>query len=116
MASPDSTLPARPRPRAFGGAGTLITAGIRQDNQEHNSDLDAEKWYGGPSSAGIADKMIRDAHCRMSIEYVTGPLRAASWEFEPGADTDEAKEIAAFCNWAFFRRLSFDGFLREVLS
>ena len=106
--------PVRPRPK--GGAGTLITGGILNDNQEHNSDLEGDKWFGTPSSAGIADKMIRDSHVRMSMEYVTGPLRAASWEFEPGGSSDVEKEAADFCNWAFFRRLSFDRFLREVLT
>ena len=106
--------PVRPRPK--GGAGTLITGGILNDNQEHNSDLEGDRWFGTPSSAGIADKMIRDSHVRMSMEYVTGPLRAASWEFEPGGSSDVEKEAADFCNWCFFRRLSFDRFLREVLT
>ena len=116
MALSDS-FPYRPvRPRSAGGAGTLITGGILNDNQEHNSDLEEDKWYGSPTSAGVADKMLRDSHCRMSMEYVTGPLRAASWEFEPTGPTDADKEAAEYLNYCFFRRLSFDSFLREVLS
>ena len=106
----------RIRPRTTGGAGTLISGGILSDNAEHNSDLEGDKWYGTPSRSGIADKMIRDAHCRMSMEYVSGPLRAASWEFEATGEKPIDKEAAEFCNWAFFRRLSFDKFLREALT
>ena len=106
----------RIRPRTTGGAGTLISGGILSDNAEHNSDLEGDKWYGTPSRSGIADKMIRDAHCRMSMEYVSGPLRAASWEFEATGEKPIDKEAAEYCNWAFFRRLSFDKFLREALT
>lgn len=106
----------RIRPRPTGGAGTQIYGGLLTDNNEHNTDLEGDKWYGSPTKAGIADKMIRDAHCRMSMEYVTGPLRAASWEFEPQGDKAVDKEAADFLNWCFFRRLSFDSFLREVLT
>ena len=104
------------RPFTKGGSGTLISGGLLDDQHEFNSDLEGDKWFGTPSSAGIADRMIRDAHCRMSLEYVTGPLRAASWEFEAGGPTALDKEAAEFANYAFFRRLSFDKLLREILT
>ena len=103
------------RRTAIGGAGSMIHGGMISDHTESNGDLDAEKWYGSPSSAGVADKMLRDSHCRMSMEYVTGPLRAASWEFEAGGPSDLDKEAADFANWNFFKRLSWDRFLRDAL-
>ena len=93
----------------------MIHGGMISDHTESNGDLDADRWYGSPSSAGVADKMLRDSHCRMSMEYVTGPLRAASWEFESGGTSDLDKEAADFANYCFFKRLSFDRFLRDVL-
>lgn len=104
------------RPRALSGAGTLVTGGYVHDQAETNSELEGSSWYGSPSLSGIADQMLKDSHVRMSLEYVTGPLRAASWVFEPGGDLDADKEAAEFCNHVFFERLSWDRFLRECLT
>ena len=88
------TLPgAALRPRAFGGAGTLINGGTI-DDLDANSALRGDLWYGTPYNLGIADKMIRDAHVAKSLHYITGPLRAASWDFEPASNEPIDREIA----------------------
>jgi hypothetical protein len=113
MALP-TQIPIRPRP--ISGAGTLVSGGYIHDQGETNSELDGSSWYGSPSSAGVVDQMLKDSHVRMSLEYVTGPLRAASWIFEPGGKTDADKEAADFANYNFFERLSWDRFLRDCLT
>ena len=105
-----------PRPQIRGGAGSNIRAGFL-DDLDQNSDLHGDKWYGTPTQVGIAEKMIRsDAHVRKSIEYVSGPLRAAHWSFEPAGSTDLDREVADFCRWAFFENINWDLALQHILK
>ena len=109
--APDAT----PRIKPKGGAGTNIRGGFI-DDLDHNSNLHNEKWYGEPHTIGIADKMIRDAHVRKSLDYVTGPLRAAHWTFEPASNSEIDREIAAFCDYVFFENINWDRTLQHILK
>jgi len=106
---------AAPRIKAKGGAGSNIRAGII-DDLDQNTALHNEKWYGTPLTIGIADKMIRDAHVRKSLDYVSGPLRAAQWDFEPASTAPIDREVADFCKFVFFENLNWDQALRNILK
>tara|TARA_R100001163_G_C5065440_1_gene203396 strand:- start:247 stop:1641 length:1395 start_codon:yes stop_codon:yes gene_type:complete len=110
------TLPtAKPRLKPQGGAGTNIRSGFI-DDLDQNTDLHNDKWYGTPHEIGVGDKMIRDAHVRKSLEYITGPLRAAHWGFEPASNSELDREIAAFCEYVFFENINWDQALRNILK
>ncbi len=65
--------------------------------------------------------MVRDAHVRRSITGVVSPVVGASWDFEPGAKDDAAKEAAdwqRFCwleclPWAAMQKRLLTGTLRD---
>jgi len=106
---------ARLRPKAFGGSGTNVRAGSI-DDLDQNSDLRGDAWYGDPTSIGVADKMMRDPHVRKSIDYISDPLRAAHWHFQPGGDSELDQEIADFCSFVFFENLNWDAVLKHILK
>lgn len=106
---------ARTRSRARGAAGTLIAGGII-DDVDQNTDLRGDRWYGSPGKIGIAEKMLRDAHVKMSLDAIGGPLRAASWGFEPSSKSAIDIEVAKFCEWAFFECIGWDQALRNILK
>jgi hypothetical protein len=97
------------------GAGTRIMAGVI-DDIDNNAEVRGEKWYGSPGKLGIAGKMLRDPHVRQSIEYIAGPLCAATWRFKPAGKTELDREVADFCTWAFFEQLTWDQVLRRVVQ
>lgn len=103
------------RSRRIAGSGTSITAGLLND-VENNPDLQGTKWYGEGGSIGISGKMMRDAHVRKSIDYVTDPLRAATWNFKPASTSPLHMEQARYCNWNFFVRLPWDWIVKRIVS
>ena len=107
------TFPARTRPQ--GGAATHMGP-LEPESEEHNAETAGAKWYGSPTEIGIAQKMVRDAHVRKSLEYIRAPIAAATWDFQAPEKTALAAEIADFCRYNFFalndwRRVVRDGFL-----
>jgi hypothetical protein len=104
-----------PRPRPVGGAGTLLRAGVI-DSDDPNREVQGSLWYGQPGRTGWAAKMLRDPHVRQSVAYVTAPLRAASWRFRPADESELAREIADFCQWAFIESMPWDEILRRMVS
>ena len=109
--NPESALRSSP----IGGAGTNIRAGLI-DDLDQNADVRGDKWYGDPYQIGIADKMMRDPHVRKSIQYITEPLRAASWTFEPASSSNLDREVADFCSYVFLESLNWDRVLTNVLK
>lgn len=104
---------ARTRPR--GGSGTQVAGGI-PDDMDQNAELRGDNWYGSPQRLGIAQKMVRDAHVRRSLEYIRAPIIAARWDFQAPEKTPLALEIADWCRYNFFERINWrrcvrDGFL-----
>ena len=102
---------ARPAPR--GASGTSFSSGYIT-SQEHNTDLVGDRWFGGPSRVGVAQKMSRDGHVRRAHAAVEGPLRGALWDFNPGGDDEYATEIADACRWAFLENLNWDETVRNL--
>ncbi len=102
-----------PRPRAVGGAGNRISAGFLED-VDNNTEVRGAKWRGEPGKIGWAGKMMRDPHVRMSVNFVTNPLTAAVWRFEPVSRDPLDREVAAFATWAFFEQLPWSKYLRRI--
>jgi len=100
----------------IGGSGTANSAGYLDDS-ETNTECEGQNWYGSMGELGKAGKMMRDAHVRQSLAYVTDPLRAATWCFKPATkDNPLHVEQADFCNWVFFDRLPWDQILKRVVK
>jgi len=102
-----------PRRKAIGGAGNRISAGFLQD-LDQNVDLRGEAWRGTPLRIGIAGKMMRDPHVRMSVNYVLNPMTAAVWRFVPASKSPIDREVADFCTWAFFDQLPWAQYVRRI--
>lgn len=115
VAPPTVAAAKESRRRAIGGSGSAIHAGLLDDN-DHNAEVRGEYWTGSPGVLGIADKMIRDAHVRRSMDAITKPLRAALWDIAPASDSEIDVEIADFVRWNLFERLDFDSILRVALT
>lgn len=102
------------RPVVIRGSGTPIWAG-------HIEDLDPnlkvrDSWHDQLDGTwGVARKMMLDSYVRQAVEGVTDPIHAADHDFEPGDDTDLAKEVADFCRHVFFERLNWSRILDQVL-
>lgn len=109
-----ATKSKRPRKRAVGGTGTRITSGFIQD-MESNPSLRGSLWYGKPGQLGIVDKMLTDPHVKKSLEYISDPLTAADWYMEPFSESALDKEIAAFCEFAFFKCIGWDKILKRQI-
>jgi len=80
--------------------------------KEYNSELVG--WRG----IKIYDQMRRsDAQVRATLRLVKTPITAAQWYIDPAGDTARDLEIAAFVEWALFKRLktSWPKFLWEAL-
>jgi hypothetical protein len=103
------------RTKAIGGVGTPVFARML-DDYDHNAEVRGELWYGQPGVLGIADKMLRDAHVRRSLDAITKPLRAALWDIKPASEDPIDLEIADFVRWNLFERIDFDCVLRLALT
>jgi hypothetical protein len=75
--------------------------------------LRGDKWYGSPGKLGVAALMMRNAHVRLSVQAVTGPLRSADWKMTPRDKSPFAREVARFCELAFFRCLPWDAIIKR---
>lgn len=102
-----------PRPRRQSGAGTSIYGGIIDDDDQ-NSDVQGDKWYGTPGSIGISRKMERDPHVSQSLAVKRAPLQAAMWDFEPVSKDPLDIEAADWCNYNFFELNDFDKFMSHA--
>ncbi len=102
-----------PRRRPIGGAGNQISAGFIKD-LDSNPEVRGAKWRGEPGKIGYAGKMLRDPHVRMSINYVTNPMTAAVWRFQPTSKAPIDVEAANFLTWAFFDQLPWSKYLRRI--
>ncbi|TXH45412.1 MAG: hypothetical protein E6Q97_31700, partial [Desulfurellales bacterium] len=103
-------LPARPR--IIGGPGTRIFAGFL-DDLDRNPEVRGDRWYGNGYKAGISQWMLTDAHVRASTYAVRDPVTGATWDFEPGADDDDAQEAADLQRMLWFERLPWSQVLRK---
>jgi hypothetical protein len=103
------------RPSRFSASGTSIAAGFI-DDQDNNTSLVGAKWYGERGELGIAGKMMRDAHVRQSIAYVTDPLRNANWRFRPASKDPLHVEQADFLTWAFIESMAWDQFVKRAVT
>lgn len=101
----------RSRPR--GGAGTRISAGLLED-LDHNAEVRGSKWYGEPGKLGVAGKMLRDPHVRVSVNYVLNPVCSAKWRFMPTSKAAGDRRVADACTWAFFENLPWAQYARRI--
>lgn len=98
-----------------GNAGTVILSGRVRDVEE-SPEFRGENWYGTPTKIGFAQIMARDARVRRCDYSYSAPIRRATPGMDPGADDPRAREAAAFAEWAFFKRLPWDDFVRLSLT
>jgi len=77
--------------------------------------LKGARWYGELGRIGISGKMLCDAHVRMSLAYVFGPLVAATWRFKPASSQPIDREIADAATWAFVERLQWATIIRMLV-
>lgn len=108
-----TTIPDAPHPQVIGGAGDRIAGGFLED-VDANTELRGPKWYGSPGVIGIAQKMMRDPHVRMSLSTRISPVMAARWDFKPASRKAIDIEVADFCRHVFFERIRWRKFLREA--
>lgn len=87
-----------------GGAGTSVWAGIVDDLDENNLTR-GERWRGEPGVLGEAQKMLTDPHVRAARDVLVDPVAAAEYDFEPGAGTPRALEIADYCRHVLLERI-----------
>lgn len=80
------------------------------------SELRNEGWYGTPTKLGIAGQMMRDPHVRQSAAATRDPLEGAHWDFNPASKAPEDLEVAAFCRWVFFERMSWSRTLQRTTN
>lgn len=102
------------RSRRVAASGTQIVAGVIDDN-DNNTELRGQKWYGSNGTIGISGKMLRDPHVRQSIAYVADPLRGARWKFKPASKSPLHIEQADLLTWAFVERLNWDRFIKSAV-
>ncbi len=110
--SEKSTL--RARPRLIGKAGTSVRDGFIED-VDQNTEVRNEKWYGEPGKIGIASKMMRDSHVRLSFGCIANPIIGALWDFKPADKSQLAFEIADFLRYNFFEKIYWSQTLRHAL-
>lgn len=92
------------RPRPTGGAGTRITFG-EIESLDENRRAYGRNWRGRPGELGTAQKMLTNVYVGASRDGVVDLVVRGEWDFEPGADTPEAKEAAAYQRYIWFECL-----------
>lgn len=119
---PSAALPAVAKMRFKGkhtrqsGTGTAINSGWL-NSLDTNSETTGDKWYGSLGIDGISGKMRKNPHIVQSVGYVTNPLRAATWWFNPGKSaTPLAREIADFLEFCFLERLPWDPIIKRMVG
>lgn len=88
----------------------------RIDDLDQNRELRNEGWYGTPHKLGTAGQMMRDSHVRQSVAAIRDPLEGAHWDFEAASKEPIDLEVAAFCRWVFFDRLSWSRTLQRLTN
>jgi phage gp29-like protein len=109
--TPIETQAVVPLTEPFGSYGTASYGGYA--SEEYLSTLR------GRARADIFDQMRRsDTQVRLCLSAVKNPIKSATFEVEPGEDTDEAKADAELIEHILFNDMDspWDEFLSEALS
>ena len=107
-------LEAPNHPRVRSGVADLYTRlGHIVESLEHNPEVKDAKWYGSPTTIGIARQMLVDPYVRASYNYRINPLRAGLWTIEAPTNKPEDIECAQFIQWNLMELLDFDSILLD---